>query len=323
MKTVRAKIAGLGYALPEKILTNDNMSKIVDTSDEWITSRTGIKERRVSSDGEATSDLAFTASELALKNAGTSADEIDVILTATTTPDTLFPSIGCILQDRLNARNAVGFDLSAACSGFNFALSVASSFIAQGTYKTILVVGADTLTKYLDWNDRTTCVLFGDGAGAALLKASTDGSGILSNYLMSNGFDGKHLVMPGGGSRDPECRGGRFIKMDGKEVFKFAVKALENTVRESLRMAGLSVSDIKLLIPHQANIRIIDHAVKKLGLPKEKVYVNLDRYGNTSAASIPIAMSEAYAGGKMKPKDIVALSGFGAGLTAGANIIRW
>jgi len=323
MGKTRAMMAGVGLALPDKIVTNDDLSKIVDTNDEWITTRTGIKQRRVSSPEEATSDLAIKACRETLKNAGASAEELDLILVATTTPDSLFPSLGCMLQEMLGAKSATAFDVSAACSGFNFALSVASSFIEQGQYKNILVVGADTLTKYVDWNDRGTCVLFGDGAGAVLLRASTDGSGILSNYLMSNGFDGKYLVMPGGGSRDPECRNGRFIKMDGKEVFRFAVKALENTVKKALELAGLQIGDINLLIPHQANIRIIDHAIKKLGLPKEKVYVNLERYGNTSAASIPIALTEAAAAGRIKPGDIVALSGFGAGLTAGANIIKW
>jgi 3-oxoacyl-[acyl-carrier-protein] synthase-3 len=323
MGTVQAKIIGLGKALPSRIVTNDDLSKMVDTSDDWIATRTGIRERRVSSRDEATSDLALKAAKDAISTAKIGPNDLDLIIVATTSPDTLFPSVACILQDKLVAKNSVCFDVSAACSGFNFALSIASSFIKGGTYKTILVVGADTLTKYLDWNDRTTCVLFGDGAGAVVLKGATDGAGIISSYLMSDGSGGKYLVMPGGGSRDPEEVNGRFMRMDGKEVFKFAVKALEDTIGIALKMADLSMDDVDLLIPHQANIRIIDHAVKKLGLPKEKVYVNLDRYGNTSAASIPIALTEAAAAGKIKPGDIVALGGFGAGLTAGANIIRW
>jgi 3-oxoacyl-[acyl-carrier-protein] synthase-3 len=323
MAKVKARIAGLGSAVPAKIVTNDDLSKFVDTSDDWITTRTGIKQRRVSESDEATSDLALSAASKALKQAGVSPEDLDLILVATCTPDMLFPSTGCTLQERLGAKKAVAFDISAACSGFNFALSVASSFISQETYKNVLVVGADTLTKYVDWKDRTTCVLFGDGAGAAVLKPSDDESGILSSYLLSNGFGGKYLTMPGGGSRDPECKGGRFIQMDGKEVFKFAVKALEGTVRSALKLAGYEINDVNLLIPHQANIRIIDHAVKKLNLPKERVYANLERYGNTSAASIPIALSEAAAEGRIKKGDIVALSGFGAGLTAGANVIRW
>jgi len=318
-----AKIIGLGSCVPKKVVTNDDLAKFVDTSDEWIVSRTGIKERRVSEYSESTSDLAYPAAKEAIENAKISPEDIDLIIVATTSPDTLFPSTACILQDRLGAKKAAAFDVSAACSGFNFSLSVASNFIAAGTYKIILVVGADTLTKYLDWKDRTTCVLFGDGAGAAVLKASTDGSGIISNYIMSNGFERNALTMPGGGSRDPEERNGRFIKMDGKEVFKFAVKALEDTVIRSLSIAGLSPKDITLLIPHQANIRIIDHAIKKLVLPKESVYVNLERYGNTSAASIPLALTEAYKSGRLKKGDIVVLAGFGAGLTAGANVIKW
>ena len=323
MADLRAKIVGVGSATPKKVVTNDDLSKFVDTSDDWITTRTGIKERRVTEYDEATSDLGHAAAVKALESAKLPAEDIDLILVATCSPDTLFPSTACILQKKLNATKAVAFDLSAACSGFNFALSTASAFIASGTYKNILVVGADTLTKYVDWKDRTVCVLFGDGAGAAVLKPASDGSGILSSYLMSNGFDGDSLVMPGGGSRDPECRNGRFIRMDGKEVFKFAVKALEDTLLASLKQANLKVSDLDLLIPHQANIRIIDHAIKKLGLPKEKVYVNLERYGNTSAASIPLALSEALEASKIKKGDIVALAGFGAGLTAGANIMKW
>ncbi len=323
MSSLRAKIAGVGHFVPEKVVTNDDLSKFVDTSDDWIRTRTGIRERRVTSYEESTSDLAVKAAQLALSSSTTSPEDIDLVLVATCSPDMLFPSVACILQDKLGLKNAAAFDLSAACSGFNFALGTASSFISSGSYKNILVVGADTLTKYLDWKDRTTCVLFGDGAGAVVLKPSTDGSGILSNYLMSNGFDGKYLTMPGGGSRDPEERGSRFIKMDGKEVFKFAVRALEDTLLEALRRAGVKVEELDLLIPHQANERIIDHAIKKLGLPRKKVYVNLERYGNTSAASIPIALSEANAAGLMKSGDIVALAGFGAGLTAGANVLKW
>ena len=322
MSKVRAKIIGLGRALPEKVVTNDDLSKTVETSDEWIATRTGIRERRVTTYDEATSDLGFKAAKEALAQSKLPPELIDLVITATCSPDTLFPSTACILQDKLGLKNAVCFDVSAACSGFNFALSVASTYISSGEYKNVLVVGADTLTKYLDWNDRSTCVLFGDGAGAAVLSASSDGSGIISSYLMSSGFDGKYLVMPGGGSRDPEERGGRFIRMDGKEVFKFAVRALEDTVLKALKLAKLSISDVNLLIPHQANIRIIDHAIKKLGLSKEKVYVNLERYGNTSAASIPIALTEASQAKRFKAGDIVVLAGFGAGLTAGANVIK-
>jgi 3-oxoacyl-[acyl-carrier-protein] synthase-3 len=323
MANLRAKIVGVGSAVPDKVVKNDDLAKVIETSDDWITTRTGIKERRVSEYNEATSDFAFKAAKDALSAAKIPAEDMDLILVATCSPDTLFPSTACILQDKLNAKKAAAFDLSAACSGFNFALSVASSYISSGTYSNILVVGADTLTKYVDWKDRTTCVLFGDGAGAVVLKPSSDGTGILSSYLMSHGSKGKYLVMPGGGSRDPECRNSRFIQMDGKEVFKFAVKALEDALLHALQLANLKISDVDLLIPHQANIRIIDHAIKKLGLPREKVYVNLERYGNTSAASIPLALSEAMKASLVRPGNIVALAGFGAGLTAGANIIKW
>ncbi|OGC33858.1 3-oxoacyl-ACP synthase [candidate division WOR-1 bacterium RIFOXYB2_FULL_48_7] len=320
---MRAKISGTGSALPDKIVTNDDLSKIVDTNDAWIRERTGIMERRVSDEGTATSDLAFIAAERALANAKVTAEEIDFILVATCSPDMLFPSVACILQDKLKAKNAACLDVSAACSGFNYALAVASSFIETGKYKKILLVGADELTKYLDWTDRGTCILFGDGAGAAVLTATDKNDGIIASWLKAEGILGNSLIMPGGGTRDPETKNGRFIKMDGKEVFKFAVRALETSVKEVLIQAGKSIADIDLLIPHQANIRIIDHVIKKMGLPKEKVYVNLQKYGNTSAASIPIALDEAYAAGKIKPGDLIVLSGFGAGLTYGANVIIW
>ena len=320
---MRAKIIGVGSCVPPKVVTNDDLAKFIDTSDEWIKTRTGIQERRISDNGTATSDLALIASEHALASAKIPAEQLDLIVVGTTSPDYLFPSVGCILQHRLGARKATAFDVSAACSGFNYALAVASSFIENGTYKNVLVVGADTLTKYLDWKDRGSSVLFGDGAGAVMLTPSTDETGLLSNWLKAEGHLGKHLIMPGGGSRDPEQRNGRFITMDGKEVFKFAVRVLEESIRESLKAAKLKVEDISLLIPHQANIRIIDHVIKKMRLPKEKVYVNLHKYGNTSAASIPLALNEALAEGRIKKGDIVVLSGFGAGLTCGANVIRW
>jgi 3-oxoacyl-[acyl-carrier-protein] synthase-3 len=227
------------------------------------------------------------------------------------------------LQNKLGAKNAAAFDVSAACAGFNFALTTAQQYIENGTYKNILVVGADTLTKYLDWTDRGTCILFGDAAGAAVLSASSDESGILASWLKAEGQLGDKLIMPGGGSRDPEQRKGRFISMDGKEVFKFAVRVLEESIKAVLEKAKLEVKDIDLLIPHQANSRIVDHVTKKMGIPAEKVFVNLQKYGNTSAASIPLALDEALAEGKIKKGDIIVLSGFGAGLTCGANVIRW
>ncbi|MFA5113201.1 MAG: beta-ketoacyl-ACP synthase III [Candidatus Margulisiibacteriota bacterium] len=320
---MKAKILGTGSALPSKIVTNDDLSKIVDTNDAWIQERTGIKERRVSDAGTATSDLALIAAERALAAAKISPDQLDLIIVCTCSPDMLFPSTACILQGKIKATNAAAFDLSAACSGFNFGLTAASSLIQSGQFKTILLVGADTLTKYLDWTDRGTCILFGDGAGAVVLTATDKNEGVLASLIRAEGSLGHFLTMPGGGSRDPEEKNGRFIKMNGKEVFKFAVRALETSVRDILLQAGKTIADIDLFIPHQANIRIIEHVSKKMGLPKEKVYVNLHKYGNTSAASVPIALDEALAEGKIKSGDLLILSGFGAGLTYGSNLIKW
>ncbi|MFA6170033.1 MAG: beta-ketoacyl-ACP synthase III [Candidatus Margulisiibacteriota bacterium] len=319
---MKAKIIGTGSCIPAKIVTNDDLSKIVETSDEWIRERTGIRERRVTDDATATSDLAVIAAERAMANAKVSAAEIELIIVCTCSPDTLFPSVACILQDKLKAANAAAFDLSAACSGFNYGLAVASSLIEAGRHKTILLVGADTLTKYLDWTDRGTCILFGDAAGAVVLKADKE-PGVIGNFWKAEGSLRQSLVMPGGGSRDPENKNGRFIRMDGKEVFKFAVRALETSIAEVLKATGRSLDDVNLLIPHQANTRIIDHVIKKMGLPKEKVYVNLQKYGNTSAASVPLALDEAATEGRLKRGDLVILSGFGAGLTYGANAIIW
>ncbi|MFA4844028.1 MAG: beta-ketoacyl-ACP synthase III [Candidatus Margulisiibacteriota bacterium] len=320
---MKAKIIGTGSCLPAKVVTNDDLSKLVDTNDAWIQERTGIKERRVAGAATATSDLAVVAAERALAAAKVTPDQLDLIIVCTCSPDMLFPSTACILQDKIKATKAAAFDLSAACSGFNFGLTAASSFIESGQFKTILLVGADTLTKYLDWTDRGTCILFGDGAGAVVLTATkNENEGVLASLIRAEGNLGHFLTMPGGGSRDPEEKNGRFIKMDGKEVFRFAVRALETSVRDILAQAGKTAADIDLLIPHQANIRIIDHVSKKMGLPKEKVYVNLQKYGNTSAASVPIALDEATAEGKIKSGDLLVLSGFGAGLTYGANIVR-
>ncbi|MFA4906293.1 MAG: beta-ketoacyl-ACP synthase III [Candidatus Margulisiibacteriota bacterium] len=320
---MRAKIIGTGSFVPPQIVTNDDLAKMVDTSDEWIRTRTGIRERRVTDENTATSDLAHLAAEQALKASGLDPNDLELILVATCSPDTLFPSVGCILQDRLGAKQAAAFDVSAACSGFNFALSCAAAYIEAGKYQNVLVVGADTLTKYLDWTDRNTCVLFGDGAGAVVLKGTEEKRGVLSSFISSRGEGGKYLVMPGGGSRDPEEKQGRFIRMDGKEVFKFAVRALEESILKVLSLAGLSLDEVDLFIPHQANIRIIDHVAKKFNLPEEKVYVNLMRYGNTSAASVPLALNEAVAENKVKKDSLIVLSGFGAGLTYGANVVRW
>ncbi len=317
------KIIGTGSQLPTKVVTNDDLTKMVETNNEWILSRTGIRERHVTDYETSTSDLALPAALKALAASGLAAEELDLIIAGTCTPDTLFPSLSCVLQHKLGAKKAAAFDVSAACSGFNFALTVANNFIENGTYKNILVVGADTLTKYVDWKDRGTCILFGDGAGAVVVKAASDGSGVLSSFLKAEGEGGYHLVMPGGGSRDPENRNGRFIHMDGQDVFKFAIRVMEEAMQKVIEPLGKKLSDVDLFIPHQANLRIINHVIKKFCLDPEKVFVNLQNYGNTSAASIPIAIDEAKAAGKIKEGDLVVAVGFGAGLTCGANAIKW
>lgn len=324
---MKAKIIGTGSCVPKKVVTNDDLAKIVDTSDAWIRERTGIEERRVTDENTSTSDLALEAGKRALIAAKIDSKQIDLIIGATCTPDVFFPSVACILQNKLGAVNAAAFDLSAACSGFNYSLATAASFIESGAYKTILVVGADTLTKYVDWTDRNTCVLFGDGAGAVVLQATNEDCGVMGSYLKSKGESGNldsFLFLSRGGSFDPESKKGwHFIRMEGKEVFKFAVKALEESLLEITKLGGIKFDDVDLFIPHQANIRIIDHVIKKFNLPKEKVYVNLQKYGNTSAASIPIALDEAVAQNRIKKGDIIVLSGFGAGLTYGANLVKW
>ncbi len=320
-----SKIVGTGSCLPEKILTNLDLEKIVETSDEWIKTRTGISERRITDDAVATSDLAIKAAKSAIDMSGIKSSDLDLIIVGTTSPDTLFPSTACIIQNLLDAKKAVAFDVSAACSGFNFALSIAHNFISSNVYGNALVIGADTLTKYLNWSDRNTCVLFGDGAGAVVLTQCEKNSGILANYLHAEGSGGKYLIMPGGGSRNPNPKSEeeRCIKMDGKEVFKFAVRAMEEGIIKVAEMADIDLSDIDLVIPHQANVRIIDHVAKKIGISKEKFFTNLQKYGNTSAASVPIALDEAYRSGIVKNDDIIALVGFGAGLTSGANLVKW
>lgn len=324
----RAGIIGTGSYLPEKILTNEDLEKIVDTSDEWIRTRTGIRERRVAREEEAASDLSLKASERALESAGVRAEEIDLIIVATVTPDTLFPATACLVQDRLGARRAACFDLSAGCTGFLYGLGVAQQFVACGTYQKVLVVGVDVLTKIINWEDRSTCVLFGDGAGAVVVAPVPEEEGILSLYLGADGSGGPLLVMPAGGSRlpaspDTVARKLHTIHMHGSEVFKFAVRIMGEASLKALEQAGLAKEDIDLLIPHQANMRIVEAGMKRLGLPPEKVYVNLDRYGNMSSASIPVALDEAQRQGKLARGDNVLLVSFGAGLTWGAAVVRW
>jgi len=327
-KQINAGILGTGYYLPEKILSNKDLEKIVDTSDEWITERTGIKERRIAADDEATSDLAIKAAEMALKDAKVSPEDLDLIIVATLTSDRIIPSTACMIQERLGAKKAAAFDLSAACSGFAYGLTVAAQFIQCGAYKKTLVIGAETLSKYINWEDRNTCVLFGDGAGAAVLGPVEEGYGILGFDLGSDGSGGDAIQIPSSGSLMPVSKESidqrlNLIHMNGKEVFKFAVKAMGNTVKRSLEWAGMAKEDIDWLVPHQANIRIIQSAAKRLAMPMEKVVVNIQKYGNMSAACIPIALAEAAAEKRFKKGDIIALSGFGAGLTWASCIIRW
>ncbi len=321
-------IVGIGSYVPDKTLTNKDLEKIVETSDEWIVGRTGIKERRIAEGDIATSDLASLAAEKALLDAGVTADEIDLIIVATATPDMLFPSTACLVQDKIKASKAAAFDLSAGCSGFAYGLVVGSQFIKAGLYKKVLVIGAETLSKILDWTDRNTCVLFGDGAGAAVLAEVPAGYGILGVDLGADGSGGELLKIPAGGSRRPATAESvmerqHFLQMSGSDVFKFAVKVMGETAMIALDNAGLSSEDIDCLIPHQANNRIIQSAAKRLKVPMEKVIVNVDKYGNTSAASIPLAMDEAIKNDKIKNGDIVVLVGFGAGLTWASCVMKW
>ena len=324
----RARIISTGSYLPEKVLTNHDLERLVETSDEWITERSGIRQRYIAGTRQACSDLAFEASKKALKNAGLKGKDLDLILVATLTPDSLLPSTGCLLQDRLGAKGVPAFDLNAACSGFVYALSVANAYIKAGLYKRVLVVGAEVLSKVTDWEDRTTCVLFGDGAGAVVVEATAEDRGILSIDLYADGSMGDLLVIPGGGSRMPASRETvakrmHFIKMKGNETFKFAVRTLERLVIETLEKNGLKPSELSLLIPHQANLRIIKATVERLGLSMGKVLVNIARTGNTSAASIPIALDEALSTGRLRAGDNVLLEAFGGGITWASALIRW
>lgn len=329
LKELRAAgITGTGRAIPEKILTNADLEKMVDTSDEWIRTRTGIRERRIAEGNIASSDLGLEAARKAIEDAGISPSEIDLIIVATITPDMAFPATACIIQDKLGAVNAAAFDLSAGCSGFVYALDMAASRVMAGLDNTVLVVGTDTLSKITDFTDRSTCVLFGDGAGAAVVQPVEDGYGILASYLGADGSMGHTLSLPAGGSRKPATEDTvrmreHFICMSGNEVFKFAVRIMAEASLEVLRRANLEPDDIDLFIPHQANIRIIDAAAKRLDLPKEKIFVNVDRYGNTSAASVPIALDEAVEEGLVKRGDNLVLVGFGAGLTWASVALKW
>jgi len=324
----RSVILGTGSELPSKVVTNHDLEKMVETSDEWITVRTGIKERRVLEEGKGNADMAFRAARRALKDAQMQATDLDAIIMGTVTPDYPFPSSACVLEDMLGARNVFSFDVGAACSGFLNALSVADSFIRTGQINNALVVGSDALSRLLNWQDRGTCILFGDGAGAVVLGASQNGSGILSTRLRTDGSYVKTLYVPAGGSLKPATRetvqrNEHTITMNGKEVFKIAVRSMEEISRQALIEADVQVSEVALVIPHQANRRIIVALAERLGIPMERVMVNLEKYGNTSAASIPVALDEAKRQGRIKPGDIVLLNAFGAGFAWGAAVIKF
>ena len=321
-------ITGVGSYLPAKILTNAQLEKMVDTSDEWITTRTGIKSRRQAAKDEFTSDMAAHAAQRAMKKAGVTADQIDLIIVATITPDMPFPATACIVQQKIGARRAAAFDVEAACSGFIYALEIGQQFIMSRTHDTVLVVGAEKLSSITDWTDRNTCVLFGDGAGAAILQSRPGSHGLLTAVMGADGAKSNLIHMPGGGSRCPASVDSvaaklHYLRMDGRETFKSAVQAMYHAAQEALRRCELDISEIKCVIPHQANRRIIDVVGERLGATPEQLFVNLDKYGNTSAASVAIALDEAVTSGKISRGDLILLVVFGSGLTWGAAVIEW
>ena len=323
-----AHIVGWGMYVPSHRLTNDDIAKMVDTSDEWITARTGIKERRIAADDESTATLAIRSAEAALDVANMAPEELDLIIVASATPDYLFPATACLVQDNLGADRAGAFDLSAACSGFIYGISLAAQAIQTGAIDNALVIGSETLSRFVDWKDRQTCVIFGDGAGAVLLAGRDERGGVLSCTMRSDGSGGDLLALPAGGSRHPAsletlANNQHTIKMHGREVFRFATRVMADAARVVVDDAGLTFDDVSLVIPHQANSRIIQTAARRLKLPEEKIYVNLDRYGNTSSASIPIALCEAIEEGRVEAGDNLVLVGFGAGLTWAAAVVQW
>jgi 3-oxoacyl-[acyl-carrier-protein] synthase-3 len=322
-----SRIIGTGRYLPARVLTNSDLEKMVETSDEWIVTRTGIRERRMAAENEACSDLSFAASKEALAMAGIDAKDLDGIIIGTISGDMQFPATGTLVQDQLGAVNAAALDLSAACSGFIYGISMGHAMIASGQMNRVLVVGAEVLTKFVDWTDRSTCVLFGDAAGAAVLEACAPGDGILATHMKSDGSLAELLCLPGGGSRHPLtpttfADRTRYIKMKGDGVFKWAVRAMVDASREVLDQAGHALSDVALVIPHQANIRIIDAVIERLEVPRERVAINLDRYGNTSSATIPVAYDEAVREKRVKPGDLVLFTGFGGGFTWGSVLLK-
>jgi 3-oxoacyl-[acyl-carrier-protein] synthase-3 len=321
-------ITGVGSYVPERVMTNADLAERVETSDEWITSRTGIRERRIAAEGETTADLATAAAHRALQNAGLTAGDIDLIIVATITPDMLFPSTACLVQHRLNATRAAAFDIEAACSGFVYALDIAAHFVASHTYNTVLVIGAEKMSSVIDWTDRNTCVLFGDGAGAAVLQNRPKAHGLLTTCLGSDGGKAGLLEQPAGGSACPATAATvaarlHYLRMDGKETFKNAVNAMVTAATEALARCNLSIDRIRCIIPHQANQRIMAAVAERLGANPDQVFSNVERYGNTSAASVAIALDEAVRGGMIRRGDLVLLVVFGAGLTWGAAVIEW
>jgi 3-oxoacyl-[acyl-carrier-protein] synthase III len=317
----RISITGLGCHVPERIVTNDELAAMVDTNDQWIRERTGIRERRIAADDEALTDIALPACRRALEMAGADPASIDLLIVATVTPDMAFPSAAALLANELRMSDAAAYDLSAGCTGFVYAIAQAQGMLASGLAKRALVVGGDVLSKILDWTDRSTVVLFGDGAGAVVLEAVAEG-GFLGFELGADGAGGENLWLPGSGSRrfeDPE----KFVKMNGREVFKFATRVMVSSAEAILAECGKTVDDIDVYVPHQANVRIIDHAVRKLGVAEEKTVVNVERYGNTSSGSIPLALADAADDGRLEPGKLVLLTGMGAGLTWGSALIEW
>jgi 3-oxoacyl-[acyl-carrier-protein] synthase-3 len=320
-------ITGLGVHVPERVLTNDELATMVDTSDEWIRSRTGIRERRVASPEQAMTDIALPAARRALEQAGADAAEIDFLVVATVTPDTMFPTTSALMADALGAPQAAAYDLLAGCTGFMYALAQAYGMVASGLSHKALVVGGDVLSKIVDWTDRSTCVLFGDGAGAVVLERVEEG-GFLGFELGADGGGGEHLALPGGGSRlpttaDTVAARRHFVTMNGREVFKFATRVMVSSAEAILAECDETMDEVDVYVPHQANVRIIDHATKKLGVPDEKTVVNVDRYGNTSSGSIPLALADGSDDGRIEPGKLVLMTGMGAGLTWGSALIRW
>jgi 3-oxoacyl-[acyl-carrier-protein] synthase III len=318
---VSVTITGLGAYAPERVITNDELSRMVETSDEWIVERTGIRERRVAADSQALSDLSLPAARQALEQAGSDGADIDLLIVATVTPDMMFPSTSALLADQLGATDAAAYDLSAGCTGFMYALVQAYGMVAAGLSRRALVVGGDVLSRILDWTDRSTVVLFGDGAGAVVVEPAPE-AGFLAFELGADGGGGEHLWLPGSGSRlfdDPD----RMVKMNGREVFKFATRVLVQSAEAVLERCGTSIDEVDVYVPHQANVRIIDHATKKLGIPSDRVVINVDRYGNTSSGSIPLALAEAQADGRLRAGSLVLMTGMGAGLTWGSALMRW